>query len=51
MAEAGEEPCALTAQIDLQKVQEVRARIPIFADRRPEYYQAAEKNFKKSIDK
>jgi omega-amidase len=51
IAEAGEEPCALTAQIDLQKVQEVRARIPIFADRRPEYYQAAEKNFTKSIDK
>jgi omega-amidase len=51
IAEAGEEPCALIAQIDLQKVQEVRARIPIFADRRPEYYQAAEKNSTKSIDK
>ncbi|MBB3868145.1 carbon-nitrogen family hydrolase [Parageobacillus toebii NBRC 107807] len=47
IAEANEEPCTLMAQIDLQKVREVRKQIPIFADRRANDYIAAEKNFLK----
>lgn len=51
VAEAEENPCSLVAKIDLQKVKQVREQIPIFSDRRPERYIAAEKIFQKSIDK
>jgi len=36
--EGGEDPMLLTADIDLDMVDEVRAKIPVFADRRPELY-------------
>lgn len=36
--EGGEEEGVLTAVIDLDKVAEVRAKIPVFQDRRPELY-------------
>lgn len=38
IAEAGEGQEILTAEIDLDQVREARTRIPIFADRRPEFY-------------
>ncbi len=38
LAEAGEEEAILTAQIDLALADEVRGRIPVFADRRPAIY-------------
>jgi predicted amidohydrolase len=38
VVEAGESEILLTAEIDLGKVDAVRAKIPIFADRRPELY-------------
>lgn len=38
VGEAGEEETVLEARIDLEKVQEVRKQIPIFMDRRPEFY-------------
>jgi predicted amidohydrolase len=38
VAEAGEESCILTADIDMALVDEVRGRIPVFEDRRPELY-------------
>jgi hypothetical protein len=38
LAEAGEREEIITAEIDLAKVEEVRKRIPIFEDRRPQYY-------------
>jgi predicted amidohydrolase len=38
LAEAGEEEEILTAGISLDVVEEVRARIPVFRDRRPELY-------------
>jgi predicted amidohydrolase len=37
---AGEQPGLFTAEIDLDKVDEVRRRIPALADRRPEVYEA-----------
>jgi omega-amidase len=39
IAEAGEEETLLTAEIDLALVDEVRGRIPVFADRRPPLYE------------
>ncbi len=39
IVEAGEEPVLLTAEIDFDKVQEVRERIPVFEDRRPDLYE------------
>ncbi|RIX53542.1 carbon-nitrogen family hydrolase [Paenibacillus nanensis] len=38
VAEAGEEETILTAEIDLALVDEVRSRIPVFEDRRPNLY-------------
>lgn len=38
LVEGGEEEALLSVQIDLDKVSEVRSRIPIFEDRRPELY-------------
>ncbi|QJC51933.1 carbon-nitrogen family hydrolase [Paenibacillus albicereus] len=38
LAEAGEEETILSADIDLALVDEVRARIPVFEDRRPQLY-------------
>ncbi|WP_044894007.1 carbon-nitrogen family hydrolase [Bacillus alveayuensis] len=38
ISEADENPCSIVAQIDLDKVKQVRNQIPIFADRRPERY-------------
>lgn len=34
----GEDPALLTAEIELERVDEVRKRIPVFDDRRPEIY-------------
>ncbi|MED4885350.1 carbon-nitrogen family hydrolase [Bacillus smithii] len=45
LAEAKEDTCSLIAEIDLQKVKEVREQIPIFSDRRPEHYRTNEKIF------
>lgn len=39
VVEAGEEEMLVTAVIDLAKTAEVRAKIPVFADRRPEIYE------------
>ncbi|MBB6636766.1 carbon-nitrogen family hydrolase [Cohnella thailandensis] len=39
VAEAGEEETILTAEIDLDLADEVRGRIPVFADRRPSLYE------------
>lgn len=39
VAEAGEEETILEAEIDLGLVDEVRGRIPVFADRRPHLYE------------
>lgn len=39
VAEAGETEELITAEIDLTKVDEIRAKIPVFADRRPHLYQ------------
>jgi predicted amidohydrolase len=36
--EGGESPMLLTATIDTAMVDEVRTRIPVFADRRPALY-------------
>lgn len=36
--EAGEDEEVLTAEIEVDEVEQVRARIPVFADRRPELY-------------
>ena len=38
VVEAGDTPALLTAAIDLEKVSEIRARIPVFADRNPAVY-------------
>ncbi|TFE30058.1 carbon-nitrogen family hydrolase [Cohnella luojiensis] len=38
LAEAGEEEAILSAEVDLGLVDEVRGRIPVFADRRPAIY-------------
>lgn len=37
--EGGESELLLTAEIDTDKVEQVRARIPVFADRRPQIYE------------
>ncbi|WP_192896575.1 carbon-nitrogen family hydrolase [Cohnella sp. AR92] len=39
VAEAGEEETIVTAEIDLDLADEVRGRIPVFADRRPGLYE------------
>lgn len=38
IAEAGEEEAIVTAELDLALVDEVRSRIPVFEDRRPQLY-------------
>lgn len=38
LIEAGEEPGLFTVEIDLSRVEQIRARIPVFEDRRPELY-------------
>lgn len=38
IVEAGEEPVLLTADVDLGRVDEVRLKIPVFQDRRPDVY-------------
>jgi predicted amidohydrolase len=38
VVEAGEDPMMVTAEIELDLVDEVRRRIPVFEDRRPELY-------------
>ena len=40
VVEAGEGQALITAEIDLAEVDRVRAKIPIFDDRRPDIYQA-----------
>lgn len=39
ISEAGEDVEVLTGTIDFTKVSEVRSKIPVFADRRPEFYE------------
>ncbi len=36
--EGGEAPMILTADIDIEEVDDVRKRIPVFEDRRPDLY-------------
>lgn len=38
LVEGGNQACLLTTEIDLAKVAEIRQRIPVFQDRRPEIY-------------
>jgi predicted amidohydrolase len=38
VVEAGESELLLTAEVDLDKVDQVRAKLPVLADRRPEVY-------------
>jgi predicted amidohydrolase len=38
VVEAGEHPMLLNAEIELDTVDAVRRRIPVFEDRRPELY-------------
>jgi omega-amidase len=38
IVEAGETPQLITCEIELDVVAEVRGRIPVFDDRRPELY-------------
>ncbi|WP_203290045.1 carbon-nitrogen family hydrolase [Metabacillus sp. cB07] len=38
LAEAGTEEAVLTAEIDLEKVKEIRKQIPVFEDRLPHFY-------------
>ncbi|MTH54290.1 carbon-nitrogen family hydrolase [Bacillus mangrovi] len=40
LAEAGKEEEILTAEIDLNEIAAIRRQIPVFQDRRPEYYQS-----------
>lgn len=42
VVEGGEDPGLFTAEIDLDRVAQVRERIPVFDDRRPELYEAAD---------
>lgn len=39
VVEAGEEAQLLTAEIELDRIKEVRNTIPVFDDRRPETYE------------
>lgn len=43
LAEGDEQETVIVANIDINEVQDVRARIPIFADRRPDVYKIFEK--------
>jgi omega-amidase len=38
VVEAGEQPIMLTAEIEMDNVEDIRRRIPVFEDRRPELY-------------
>ena len=38
IVEGGEAPLLLTAQIEMDTVEEVRKKIPVFEDRRPDLY-------------
>jgi omega-amidase len=40
VAEAGEDPQMLTAEIELERIKEARAKIPVFDSRRPETYES-----------
>jgi predicted amidohydrolase len=44
LAEGNEQETVIVANIDINEVQHVRARIPIFSDRRPDVYKKFEKN-------
>lgn len=43
LAEGNEQETVIVANIDINEVQDMRARIPIFADRRPDVYKIFEK--------
>lgn len=45
IVEAGEDPVLLTAEIEIDRVDEVRKRIPALDDRRPETYESINLNF------
>jgi len=38
LADAGEKECEVVAELDMQVMENYRAQIPCFADRKPEYY-------------
>lgn len=44
LAEGNEQETVIVANIDINEVQHVRARIPIFSDRRPDVYKKFQKN-------
>ncbi|WP_167357366.1 carbon-nitrogen family hydrolase [Anoxybacillus pushchinoensis] len=44
LAEGDEQETVIVANIDINEVQDVRARIPIFSDRRPDVYKKFQKN-------
>ncbi|GAB4511268.1 MAG: carbon-nitrogen family hydrolase [Anaerolineae bacterium] len=45
IVEAGEEPMLVTGEIEMDRVKEVRERIPVFEDRRPETYETLNLGF------
>lgn len=45
IVEAGEEPGLFTAELEMERVAEVRGRIPVFEDRRPELYEPLSLSF------
>lgn len=45
IVEAGEDPMLVTAEIELDRVDEIRKRIPVFDDRRPETYESLNLNY------
>ncbi|AZB42528.1 carbon-nitrogen family hydrolase [Bacillus sp. FJAT-42376] len=40
LAEAGKEAEILRAEVDLEEIKKIRSQIPVFQDRRPEFYQS-----------
>ncbi len=45
VVEAGEEPFLVTAEIELDRVEEARSKIPVLDDRRPEIYESLDIGF------
>jgi predicted amidohydrolase len=44
LIEAGDEPGLFTVEIELERVEQIRQRIPVFEDRRPELYESLDIN-------
>jgi omega-amidase len=45
LVEGGEDPGLFTVEIDLERIDQVRKRIPVFEDRRPELYDSFDLQF------